>query len=370
MSYFCLRKPFLPPRKRESFENVKIHEKYLKRCIHLAKNGLGTTYPNPLVGSVVVHNDTIIGEGWHQKAGEPHAEVRAIRSVTDTSLLEASTIYVSLEPCSHYGKTPPCSDLIIASGIKNVVIGTIDPFDAVAGRGVKKLTEAGCNVIVGVLEKECLELNKRFFTFHNKKRPYIILKWAESADGYISPSQRKKTAPVWISNPYSRQLVHKWRSEEQAILVGTNTVTEDNPKLDTRDWAGNSPVRVVLDKNLRTPKGFSVWDKSVKTLFITVKDVPSEQNIHTEPIDFTGNISRQLCEVLYRHQLQSVIVEGGAKTLRTFIEEGLWDEARIFRGNVQLNGGVHAPEIKGRLCLKKNIKEDTLSIIKPENQGD
>ncbi|MBC9798429.1 bifunctional diaminohydroxyphosphoribosylaminopyrimidine deaminase/5-amino-6-(5-phosphoribosylamino)uracil reductase RibD, partial [Sinomicrobium weinanense] len=308
--------------------------------------------------------------GWHRKAGEPHAEVHAIRSVTHTSLLAESTIYVSLEPCSHHGKTPPCSDLIISSGIKNVIIGTIDPFDAVAGRGVKKLMEAGCNVVVGVLEKECLELNKRFFTFHNKKRPYIILKWAESADGYISPSQKEKTAPVWVSNPYSRQLVHKWRSEEQAILVGTNTVVEDNPKLDTRDWTGKSPVRVVLDKNLRSPKDFAVWDKSVKTLFITGKEAPQEENIYIEPIDFSGDIARQVCEVLYRHQLQSVIVEGGAQTLRTFIEEGLWDEARVFRGNVRLNGGTRAPGITGRPFLKKNIKGNLLNIIKQENQDD
>ncbi|UGU16108.1 bifunctional diaminohydroxyphosphoribosylaminopyrimidine deaminase/5-amino-6-(5-phosphoribosylamino)uracil reductase RibD [Sinomicrobium kalidii] len=350
---------------------MNIHEKYLNRCIRLAKNGLGTTYPNPLVGSVVVYNDTIIGEGWHYKAGGPHAEVRAIKSVSDAALFEESTIYVSLEPCSHYGKTPPCSDLIIASGIRNVVIGTIDPFDAVAGRGVKKLMDAGCNVTVGVLEEECRELNKRFFTFHNKKRPYIILKWAESADGYISPARRKDTAPVWISNSYSRQLVHKWRSEEQAILVGTNTVIQDNPGLNTRDWRGNSPVRVVLDRELRVPGNFAVHDKRIKTLFLTGGATRAEKdNSVTETIDFSVNIARQISDVLYRHRLQSVIIEGGARTLQTFIDEGLWDEARIFKGSSMLNNGTRRPEIQGYTASEQHIAGDRLLIVKREKQDD
>ena len=227
---------------------MNIHEKYIKRCIELAKNGLGATYPNPLVGSVIVYKNKIIGEGWHQKAGAPHAEVNAINSVKDESLLNKSTIYVSLEPCSHFGKTPPCSDLIIAKGIKKVIIGTVDPFAEVAGRGIKKLMEAGCEVQVGILEKECQDLNKRFFTFHQKKRPYIILKWAQTTDGFIAPKVQEKREPVWITNQYSKQLVHKWRSEEQAILVGTNTAIADNPKLNTRLWNGKNPVRVVIDK--------------------------------------------------------------------------------------------------------------------------
>lgn len=350
---------------------MNIHEKYLNRCIQLAKNGLGTTYPNPLVGSVVVHEGKIIGEGWHRKAGEPHAEIYAIRSVADPSLLKTSAIYVSLEPCSHYGKTPPCSDLIIASGIKNVVIGTIDPFDAVAGRGIKKLTESGCNVTVGVLEPECRELNKRFFTYHNQKRPYIILKWAESTDGYLSPAQRKETAPVWISNSPSRQLVHKWRSEEQAILVGTNTVMQDNPGLGTRDWTGNSPIRVVLDRELRTPRDFSVWDKRVKTIFLTGgKTIADEENIITEPIDFSGNIAAQVCEVLYRHGFQSVIIEGGRQTLQTFIDAKLWDEARIFRGNIMFNNGTPAPELQGYLQAERNIAGNRLRIVKRKKAED
>jgi diaminohydroxyphosphoribosylaminopyrimidine deaminase / 5-amino-6-(5-phosphoribosylamino)uracil reductase len=237
---------------------VKIHQKYIKRCIELAKNGLGTTYPNPLVGSVIVYNEEIIGEGWHRKSGEPHAEVNAINSVKDKSLLSKSTIYVSLEPCSHFGKTPPCCDLIIANKIPNVVIGTIDPFAKVSGSGIKKLIEAGKNVTIGILEDECKELNKRFFTFHTKKRPYIILKWAESSAGFIAPIFKEKQEPIWITNSFSRQLVHKWRSEEQAILVGTQTVLDDNPKLNTRDWNGQNPIRIILDRTGKISEDYHI----------------------------------------------------------------------------------------------------------------
>ena len=226
------------------------HEFYMKRCIELAKNGLGTTYPNPLVGSVIVHKGKIIGEGRHKKAGEPHAEVHAINSVKNKALLSESSIYVSLEPCSHFGKTPPCCDLIVKNRIPNIVIGTVDPNIKVAGNGIKKLTDAGATVTVGILEKECKKLNKRFFTFHENKRPYIILKWAESQDGFIAPSKniRHEQKPFWITNEFSRQFVHKWRSEEQAILVGTQTIIDDNPSLTVRDWVGKNPIRVVIDK--------------------------------------------------------------------------------------------------------------------------
>ena len=245
-----------------------------------------------MVGSVIVYNDKIIGEGWHKKAGEPHAEVNAVRSVKDKSLLKKATIYVSLEPCSHFGKTPPCCDLIIENKIPNVVVGTVDPNEKVAGNGIRKLLEAGANVTVGVLEDECNELNKRFFTFHQKKRPYIILKWAESLDGYLAPEKEinQERKPVWITNIYSRQLVHKWRSEEQAILVGTQTVIDDNPKLNVRDWSGNNPVRVILDQNNRISKDSFIFDDSVKTIVLT----KSENNISTEntlfeKIEFDNN---------------------------------------------------------------------------------
>ena len=328
---------------------MKIHEKYIKRCIELAKNGLGTTYPNPLVGSVIVYNNEIIGEGWHQKAGEPHAEVNAIHSVKDKSLLSKATIYVSLEPCSHFGKTPPCCDLIIANKIPNVVIGTIDPFAKVAGNGIKKLLEAGKKVTIGILEDECNELNKRFFTFHTKKRPYIILKWAESQDGFIAPLQREKKEPVWITNEFSRQLVHKWRSEEQAILVGTNTVLEDNPSLTVRNWTGNNPIRIVLDQKKRIPKESPIFDTQANTLLIS-KDT----------INFKNAIVSEIADFLFKNEIQSVIIEGGRQTLQTFIDANIWDEARVFKGAKALKNGIKAPLITSVNAKKEQLLDDQL----------
>ncbi|GAA4062994.1 bifunctional diaminohydroxyphosphoribosylaminopyrimidine deaminase/5-amino-6-(5-phosphoribosylamino)uracil reductase RibD [Flavobacterium cheonanense] len=328
---------------------MKTHDTYIKRCIELAKNGLGTTYPNPLVGSVIVYNNEIIGEGWHRKSGEPHAEVNAINSVKDKSLLSKSTIYVSLEPCSHFGKTPPCCDLIIANKIPNVVIGTIDPFAKVSGTGIKKLIEAGKNVTVGILEDECNELNKRFFTFHNKKRPYIILKWAESEDGFIAPLSKEKKEPVWITNEFSRQLVHKWRSEEQAILVGTNTVIEDNPSLTTRDWSGNHPIRIVLDQNNRISKESHIFDNQVKSITIT-----------KENINFNNNIALGITDFLFNEGIQSVIIEGGRQTLQTFIDANIWDEARVFSGEIYFKSGTKAPTISGENSKKEKILNDEL----------
>ncbi len=349
---------------------MKIREKYIKRCIQLAQNGLGTTYPNPLVGSVLTYENRIIGEGWHRKAGEPHAEVNAIKSVKDQSLLKKATIYVSLEPCSHYGKTPPCSDLIIASGIKKVVIGIVDPFAKVKGRGIKKLLDAGCEVSVGILEDQCRELNKRFFTFHEKKRPYIILKWALTENNFIAPSSKEARAPVWITNNYSRQIAHKWRSEEQAILVGTNTAVADNPKLNTRLWEGSNPVRILLDQSLRTPLDSALLDRSVKTIVITsqtsidsfTQDDAEKNELILETIDFDKEIASQIAEVLYTHELQSVIIEGGGRTLQTFIDAGLWDEARIFTGETLFPEGVKAPDIKGKLAREQNLGSDKLKI--------
>jgi len=343
---------------------MKMHDLYMKRCIELAKNGLGTTYPNPLVGSVIVCDDKIIGEGWHKKSGEAHAEVNAVNSVKDKSLLKKSTIYVSLEPCSHFGKTPPCCDLIIANGIPNVVVGTVDPNEKVAGNGIKKLLEAGKNVIVGVLENECRELNKRFFTFHNKKRPFVILKWAESLDGFIAPLSKSEQKPVWISNAYSRQLVHKWRSEEQAILVGTQTVIDDNPKLDVRDWTGKNPVRVVLDSKNRIPHDRHVFDNQRKTIIIcSEKFSEDKENVIFEVIDFTKNAAAQVLDVLYRHQIQSVIIEGGRQTLQTFIDFSLWDEARVFKGHFFLNDGILAPVLHSKIADRQAILEDELLIF-------
>ncbi|MDO4228785.1 MAG: bifunctional diaminohydroxyphosphoribosylaminopyrimidine deaminase/5-amino-6-(5-phosphoribosylamino)uracil reductase RibD [Capnocytophaga sp.] len=343
------------------------YEKYIQRCIQLAYNGLGATYPNPMVGSVIVFEDKIIGEGWHQKAGEPHAEVNAVNSLKNKELLSKSTIFVSLEPCSHFGKTPPCADLIIEHKIPKVVIGTIDPFAKVSGSGIRKLQDAGCEVVVGVLEKECQELNNRFFTFHQKKRPYIFLKWAETSNGFIAPLEKDEMKPYWITNSYSRQYVHKMRSQEQAILVGTNTVLQDNPKLDVRHWSGKNPLRVIIDKELKTPKHFSVWDDSFETIFITeIKNSGHQfKHISFENIVFSDNIAEQICELLYHKNIQSLIVEGGNTVLQQFIDANLWDEAFVFVGEATFAAGVKAPLLQNAsLQETKSFGSDNLFIYK------
>ena len=333
------------------------------RCIQLAENGLGNTYPNPLVGSVIVYKNKIIGEGWHYQSGMPHAEVNAIASVKDQSLLKDSTIYVSLEPCSHFGKTPPCANLIIEKGIKTVIIGSMDPNPKVAGNGIKFLKDHGSNVVERVLEKECNKLNKRFFTFFQKKRPYIILKWAETSDGFISPKGKTEKRPVWITNKKSRQLVHKWRAEESSILIGTNTAIEDNPSLTTRDWEGNSPIRLVIDKSLKIPIDANVFNLRAKTIIITEVKKENEKNVIYELIDFSKNIATQIIELIYRYKIQSLIIEGGAKTLQTFIDKNLWDEARIIKGIPFFKEGIKAPFINGKICSELKIKQDTLKIV-------
>ena len=342
---------------------MKADEIYIKRCIELAKNGLGTTYPNPMVGSVIVYNNEIIGEGWHRKSGEPHAEVNAINSVKDNSLLAKATIYVSLEPCNHYGKTPPCCDLIIKHKIPNVVVGSIDPNSKVSGTGIKRLEENGANVTIGVLEKECNELNKRFFTFHQKKLPYIILKWAESQDGFIAPLTKDKKEPVWISNEYSRQLVHKWRSEEQAILVGTKTVLDDNPKLDVRDWTGENPIRIVLDKSDRINQSYYVKDGQIKTIIITEQEnLTFSENCIYENAIFDVKLTKTIADISYKYGIQSILIEGGKQTLQSFIDDNLWDEARVFIGNSHLKSGIKAPSLNGNFQVK-TIKDDQLKLF-------
>ena len=342
---------------------MKIHENYIKRCIQLAKNGLGTTYPNPLVGSVIVYNNQIIGEGWHRKSGEPHAEINAINSVKDKSLLSKATIYVSLEPCSHFGKTPPCCDLIIKNKIPNVVVGTIDPNSKVAGTGIERLIQNGANVTVGVLEKECNELNKRFFTFYNKKRPYIILKWAESQDGFIAPLTKDKKEPVWISNEFSRQLVHKWRSEEQAILVGTQTVLDDNPKLDVRNWKGENPTRIVLDRSGKIDRNYHVKDNQIKTIVITEREnLTFSENCIYENAIFDTKLTKTIADISHRYDIQSILIEGGKQTIQSFIDSNLWDEARVFIGNIHLKSGVKAPVLNGDFQIK-NIKDNQLKLF-------
>jgi diaminohydroxyphosphoribosylaminopyrimidine deaminase/5-amino-6-(5-phosphoribosylamino)uracil reductase len=326
-------------------------EKYMDRCLQIARNGLGTTRPNPMVGAVIVLNDTIIGEGYTSAYGGPHAEVNAINSVANKKDLKQATLYVSLEPCSHYGKTPPCSDLIIANEIPRIVIGCKDDNPEVAGKGIEKLRDAGRDVTVGVLEEKCKNHHKRFFTLITKKRPYIILKWAESIDGFIAPLTKNKKQPVWLTNQYSRQLVHKWRSEEQAILVGNNTVKEDNPRLTVRDWTGDNPARFVLGRLKTDIKNFNVTDNSAQTILL-----------NEDSIDFSKPVAQQVCNRLFKSNVNSLIVEGGTQTLQSFIDTGLWDEARVFTGNLTLGAGIKAPKIKGKLKSQKNILNDTLRI--------
>ncbi|MGZ0017914.1 bifunctional diaminohydroxyphosphoribosylaminopyrimidine deaminase/5-amino-6-(5-phosphoribosylamino)uracil reductase RibD [Yeosuana sp. AK3] len=330
---------------------MKIHEKYITRCIEIAKNGLGFTRPNPMVGCVIVHNNTIIGEGFTSPYGGNHAEVNAINSVKDKSFLKNSTLYVTLEPCSHYGKTPPCSHLITEHQIPEVVIGTIDVHSKVSGKGIAKLKAAGCKVTVGLLEKACQWHHKRFFTFHQKQRPYIILKWAETLDGFMAPIYKNEPKPVWITNEFSRQIVHQWRAQEHAILVGTTTVLEDNPFLTVRDWTGQNPIRIVIDKKKKLPKTSNIFNSEAETFIISESD-----------IDFKANIASQICSLLHQKNIQSVIIEGGKKTLQTFVNENLWDEARVFTGNVMFNQGLKAPIFSGKLQSTQQLNEDILNI--------
>lgn len=329
----------------------------------IAKKGIGYSRPNPSVGAVIVWNNTIIGEGYTSSYGGNHAEVNAINSVKDKTLLKEATIYVTLEPCSHHGKTPPCADLIIKYQFKKVVIGCIDSNRLVAGKGVERLKKAGVDVLVGVLESECLYHHRRFFTVQEKQRPYIILKWAETKDGFIAPLSKEKQQPVWISNQYSQQLVHQWRSQEHAIMVGTSTVIDDNPTLNVRSWSGQNPVRIVLDRTLRIPKTATIFDKSVQTIVITdvgAKPQQFDKNLIFEEIYFSKNIAIQICEVLQKNKIQSVIIEGGLQTLQTFIDEDLWDEARVFVGDKEFKEGVPSPKLNRVTNEEMNLHTDVL----------
>lgn len=339
-------------------------EQYIRRCLELAKNAEGATYPNPIVGAVVVSDGKIIGEGFHRKAGGPHAEVFAINSVKDKSLLKKSTIYVSLEPCSHFGKTPPCADLIIDSGIPNVVVGTIDSNSKVAGKGIMKLKDAGCHVIVGVLDDECRWINRRFITFHEKKRPYIILKWAQSADGFIDidPLAQNNRGSYWISGLPERVLVHKWRATEQAILVGGRTVRVDNPSLDVRYWSGRNPLRLVLSKTGNISGDASIFSTNGQTILFSEVN-KSFNNCVTKLLNKEEETTTQIMNYLYETKIQSVIVEGGAETLGHFITSGLWDEARIFTGKESFQRGVKAPDISGREVYTQKFEKSTLRIL-------
>jgi diaminohydroxyphosphoribosylaminopyrimidine deaminase/5-amino-6-(5-phosphoribosylamino)uracil reductase len=330
--------------------------------LQIAKKGIGTARPNPSVGAIIVHQDMIIGEGFTAPYGGNHAEVNAINSVEDKSLLKEATLYVTLEPCSHFGKTRPCADLIVKHALKQVVIGCLDANSLVSGKGIERLKKASIPVVLGVLEVECRIHHKRFFTVQEKKRPYIILKWAETKDGFVAPIKKVENKPVFISNIYSQQLVHKLRSTEHAILVGTNTVLADNPKLNVRTWSGENPIRVVLDSALRVPENLNVLDGSAKTILITAtgnKKRTPKKNVIFEEIDFSENIAKQICLVLNNHNIQSIIIEGGTQTLQSFIDENLWDEALVFIGETSFQKGVKAPILKKQFN-EKLIKGDVL----------
>lgn len=347
---------------------MNIDQKYMLRCISLGQNALGSAAPNPMVGAVLVYKNTIVGEGYTSAFGGPHAEVNAIAAVKDKSILEKATLYVTLEPCSHFGKTPPCADLIIKHKIPKVVIGIKDPNPKIAGRGIKRLEAAGCAVKLGILEDACRQHHKRFLTAFEKKRPYIILKWAQTLDGYIAPKAQDREAtaqPFWITTTQSRQLVHKWRSEEAAILVGTNTALEDNPRLDCRNWGGENPVRLVLDKQLQIPKASHLLDGSVKTYVFHQEQGAkvASKNVDYVNMEFSKELPLAICGFLHELQLNSLIIEGGAYTLQKFIDFNLWDEARIFTGNSSFVNGVSAPKLaKATEKSKQTILTDTLSI--------
>ncbi|SDJ80258.1 bifunctional diaminohydroxyphosphoribosylaminopyrimidine deaminase/5-amino-6-(5-phosphoribosylamino)uracil reductase RibD [Chryseobacterium jejuense] len=335
-------------------------ELYIKRCIELAQKALGKTYPNPLVGSVIVHNGEIIGEGYHHKAGENHAEINAINSVKDKSLIPESTIYVSLEPCAHYGKTPPCALKIKELGFKKVVIGAMDSHDKVNGKGKKIIQDAGIEAVSGILEEECIELNKRFFTYHEKKRPYIILKWAESRDGFLD----KDFKPTAVSNALVNQFVHQLRANEHAILVGTQTALTDNPGLTVRNVEGINPVRVLIDFDLKVPEDFKIYNNEAKTLVLNAIKEGTEDHIQFIKIE-KDNFLSDLMETLYNEHIQSIIIEGGCFTLQQFIDAGLWDEAIVIKNeNLKLENGTKAPEFTQNPYNTENYRDNTISFFK------
>jgi diaminohydroxyphosphoribosylaminopyrimidine deaminase / 5-amino-6-(5-phosphoribosylamino)uracil reductase len=341
-------------------ENDKL---YMNRAMELALSGRGVVSPNPMVGCVVVHDHKIIGEGYHQRFGEPHAEVNAINAVVNKDILRESTLYVNLEPCSHFGKTPPCADFIIKHQLKRVVVANMDINPLVAGKGLQKIRNAGIEVEVGLMEKEGKNLNKRFFTFMQKMRPFIILKWAETADGFIANEGQKQ---VWISNSLSKKLVHKWRSEEDAVMVGTNTAKIDNPQLSVREWAGRNPVRVVIDRHLRLSQRLALFDHTQPTIcYNLVKD---EVTPNLEMIKLReGNLIKQVIENLYAKKIQSIMVEGGAVLMNSLLEHDLWDEIRVFRATKCFGQGIKAPQIRGVLFDREKIQEDELWVYRRED---
>ena len=334
----------------------------MQRCLELAAMGLGNAAPNPLVGCVIVHDDKIVGEGYHHQAGQPHAEVNAIDSVKNKKLLSKSILYVNLEPCAHYGKTPPCANLIVQNKIPKVVIGNIDPHVKVAGKGTNILKMNGTEVVTGVLEDHCRHLNRRFFCFQEKKRPYVVLKWAQTVDGFIDRDRQpdEKPHPNWITGEYARMLVHKWRTEEQSIMVGTKTAVLDNPRLNVRNWFGRNPIRLLIDREGKTNDSHYLLNDEVLTYVFTEKVRTSKEKTHFIRKNFNENLLQEILHFLYAQEIQSVFVEGGAALLNSLINSGLWDEARVFIGEKEFKSGVKAPVIKKQAIKKMKINNDLL----------
>ncbi|MCU0455735.1 MAG: bifunctional diaminohydroxyphosphoribosylaminopyrimidine deaminase/5-amino-6-(5-phosphoribosylamino)uracil reductase RibD [Bacteroidales bacterium] len=345
--------------------NAQDDQRYMRRCLELASCAAGMTYPNPLVGSVIVHDNRIIGEGYHLKAGGPHAEVNAVKSVRQKEVPAASALYVNLEPCSHFGLTPPCTDLIISSGIRKVVVGTIDTSEKVSGKGIQKLMETGCEVLVGVLEEECRMINRRFFTFHEKRRPYIFLKWAQSSDGFLDMERERDRPrePVWITGSAEKVLVHRWRAEEQAILAGAETVRKDDPKLNVREWTGNDPLKLILSSSGNPGSSMSVLASGGRVIVFTHNKEARIPGAEMYLLDRRRESCRQIADFLYGAGIQSLFVEGGAEVLTHFISNGLWDEARVFTGRKPFNRGVRAPLIDRKLLSEEVFDQSTLKLF-------
>jgi diaminohydroxyphosphoribosylaminopyrimidine deaminase/5-amino-6-(5-phosphoribosylamino)uracil reductase len=340
-----------------------MHEKFMKQSLELASKGLGKVSPNPLVGSVIVFEDRVIGEGYHTGFGNPHAEVEAIQSVSDKNLLPYSTLYVNLEPCNHFGKTPPCTDLILEHKIQKVVICNLDPHTLVSGKGIARLKENGVNVISGILEKEGSFLNRRFFTFHSKKRPYIILKWAQTKDGFIDQIRKNNERTInKITSDLSHQLSHQWRSIEDAILVGKNTVLNDNPQLTTRLIEGKNPIRILIDKNLEVKKDSKIYSNEAKTIILNSKKEEKVDHLYFHKMNTDIFYTNEIMDFLYKENIQSVIIEGGAFTLQQFIDAELWDETRIFTSNFEWKGGIKSPNFHGKVSEQLMLENDQLKI--------
>jgi diaminohydroxyphosphoribosylaminopyrimidine deaminase / 5-amino-6-(5-phosphoribosylamino)uracil reductase len=342
------------------------HKKYMKRCLELAAKGLGSVAPNPMVGCVIVHNNKVIGEGYHEQYGGAHAEVNAINSVKDKSLLRNSILYVNLEPCSHFGKTPPCADLIIRYKVKYVVIGSVDPNPIVTGKGIHRLVAAGCDVKVGILEQECNDLNRRFFAWHKMKRPFVILKWAQTKDGYMGITGSR----FQVSGSKAQVLLHQWRTEEQSIMVGTNTALVDNPRLTARKVKGKNPLRLVIDRELKIPGTYHLLDKKVPTLVLTERKRKSVKNLDYTSIEFGPDVLAQVMSELHKRNIQSLIVEGGANLLALFITERLWDEARVITASSKLRKlrlkerGLKAPVLAGKIMGRFKAGPDTVEVFR------